>query len=431
MKLLCVSYYDKFSRFFIGIHKELKKELPKSEIKIASLYTSGFLYSFIRFFSSINISFKVWFKVLMNYKSYKKQLLKNQTDFDLDKLIFYKLKENKNVNVDNLKLQALAYIDIYTKIFNSFQPDILCCVGDSRLAIKIAVLIAKKRNIPCYFIEIGPFRTTIFDAQGVNANASINDKNLVSKLPKSQFKDPKEVFNQIKTNDQKYKRSPIYRGIDYALGALFNSTKIYPPDLNYQHSTFNGEKKSIKAPLKKNKFLLIGQVTDDVNMSYHSPNFDSFETLLKTVYQNLPKNSSLTFREHPHFTGKHSQNFYSYIKENQINLDNETSLNELIKSHDVIVVNNSTVGLESIAEQKSVVVLANAYYALPELCLQLKNKNELNAVLKQTLSFKPSGENVTKYFDFLLNSYFIQGRLVDKNLKSAKHIAHILIEKHA
>lgn len=431
MKLLCVSYYDKFSRFFIGIHKELNKELPKSEIKIASLYTSGFLYSFIRFFSSINISFKVWLKVLMNYKSYKKQLLENETVFDLDKLISYKLKENKNVHVDNLKLQALAYIDIYTKIFNSFQPDVLCCVGDSRLAIKIAVLIAKKRNIPCYFIEIGPFRTTIFDAQGVNANASINDKNLVSKLPKSQFKDPKEVFNQIKTNDQKYKRSPIYRGIDYALGALFNSTKIYPPDLNYQHSTFNGEKKSIKVPLKKNKFLLIGQVTDDVNMSYHSPNFDSFETLLKTVYQNLPKNSSLTFREHPHFTGKHSQNFYSYIKENQINLDNETSLNELIKSHDVIVVNNSTVGLESIAEQKSVVVLANAYYALPELCLQLKNKNELNAVLKQTLSFKPSGENVTKYFDFLLNSYFIQGRLVDKNLKSAKHIAHILIEKHA
>ncbi|MGO2102538.1 MAG: capsular polysaccharide export protein, LipB/KpsS family [Psychroflexus halocasei] len=430
MKLLCVGYYDKFSRFFIGIHKELKKKLPESEIKIASLYTSGFLYSFIRFYSSINISFKVWCKVLINYKSYKKQLQKNQTDFDLDKLISYKLKENKNVNVNNLKLQALACIEVYTKIFNSFQPDVLCCVGDSRLAIKIAVLIAKKRNIPCHFIEIGPFGTTIFDAKGVNANASINNKSLISRLPKSQFKDPKEVFNQIKINDKKYKRSPIYRGIDYALGALFNSTKIYPPDLKYQHSTFNGEKKSIKSPLKENKFLLIGQVTDDVNMSYHSPNFDSFENLLKTVYQNLPENSSLTFREHPHFTGKHSKDFYSFMKENHINLDNKTLLNELIESHDVVVVNNSTVGLESIAEQKSVVVLANAYYALPELCLQLKNKDELKAVLKQTLSFKPSTENVTKYFDFLLNSYFIEGRLVDENLKSAKNIAHILIKKH-
>lgn len=430
MKLLCVGYYDKFSRFFIGIHKELKKELPKSDIKIASLYTSGFLYSFIRFYSSVNISFKAWCKVLMNYKSYKKQLLKNQIDLDLDELISYKLKENKNVHVENLKLQALAYINIYTKIFNSFQPDILCCVGDSRLAIKIAVHLAKKRNIPIYFIEIGPFATTIFDAKGVNANASINDKNLISKLPKSLFQNPKEVLGHAKINDQKYKRSIIYRGLDYVLGYLFNSTKIYPPDLKYQHSTFNGEKKSIKAPLKKNKFLLIGQVADDVNMSYHSPNFNSFETLLKTVYQNLPENSSLTFREHPHFTGKHSEDFYSFIKKNHINLDNKTLLNELIKSHDVIVVNNSTVGLESIVEQKSVVVLANAYYALPELCLQLKNKDELNSILKQALSFKPSTEDVTKYFDFLLNSYFIKGQLVDENLKSAKDIAHILIKKH-
>lgn len=431
MKLLCVGYYDKFSRFFIGIHKEIKEQLPSCEIKVVSLYTSGYLYSAIRMYSSVNIAFKAWFKVLLHYKSYELKLAQTNTDFDLDKLISYKLRENQQLKAKPLKLLALAYIDIYTKIFNQFKPDVLCCVGDSRLAVKIAIAIAKEKNMPCYFIEIGPFQTTIFDSVGVNANAAINNENLIPQLQKSKFQNISEVFQNRDETKEAYHRSPIYRGVDYSLGALLNCTKLYPPDLAYQHPTFNGENKSIQAPLKQNKYLLIGQVPDDVNMSYHSPYFDDFETLLKAVYLNLPENSSLSFREHPHFTGKHKKDFYTFITENKINLDNDTALDQLITSHDIIVVNNSTVGLESIAKQRTVVVLGNAYYALPQLCLKLHKIENLRATLEKALAFSPDPKIVADYFDYLLNAYFITGRLVDQDQKSAKKIAHFLIEKHA
>ncbi|MGO1729144.1 MAG: capsular polysaccharide export protein, LipB/KpsS family [Flavobacteriaceae bacterium] len=429
MKLLCVGYYDKFSRFFIGIHKEIKEQLPFSEIKLVSLYTSGFLYSALRMYSSVNIPFKAWFKVLIHYKSYNLKL--RQSNTDLDDLISYKLREYKKLKAKPIKLLALAYIDIYTKIFNQFRPDVLCCVGDSRLAVKIAIAIAKEKKIPCYFIEIGPFQTTIFDSVGVNANASINTEKLISQLPESKFQNLSEIFQNRPETKKAYNRSPIYRGIDYSLGALLNRTKLYPPDLAYQHPTFNGQRNSIHAPLKQNKYLLIGQVPDDVNMSYHSPHFDNFETLLKTVYQQLPENSSLSFREHPHFTGKHKKEFYTFITKNKINLDNHTPLDELVTSHDIIVVNNSTVGLESMAKLKTVVVLGNAYYALPELCLQIKNICQIKTVLNQALSFRPKAKIATQYFDYLLNTYFIAGRLIDKDQKSAKKIAHLLMEKHA
>lgn len=423
MNIICIGYYDKFSRFFISLYRSILKKKPNARLTLLSINHSGFLYSWIRGIKSYSVSFRVWIKVLLQYSHFENQL--NNATYchkALEDLIKYKCKDNHNYNTKHLKLQAIGYFEFYEKLFDKLKPDLLCCLGDSRLAVKVALQVARSRNIKTYFVEIGPFNTTIFDNKGVNANASISriDLNVLTYQTKS-----KKEKNKLTS---KYFRNPIYRGFDYITEAIFQNFKIYPPDLKSSNKIIVKPKKSIKRPLKTNKYLLIGQIPDDVNMAYHCGEFSSFESTISEVYKNLPKDSSLSFREHPKHRGKYSKNLYRFIDENNINFDQKTNLFDLIDAHNVIVVINSTVGLESIRRGASVVVLGNAYYAVNGLCQKVNTKAELGSVLNSALYFKPDSNSITTYFNFLEHSYLINGGMTDKNLISSKRIAEILLK---
>ena len=47
MNILCIGYYDKFSRFFLEIKKELKKKDENLKFTILSIHFSGFIYFLI------------------------------------------------------------------------------------------------------------------------------------------------------------------------------------------------------------------------------------------------------------------------------------------------------------------------------------------------------------------------------------------------
>lgn len=119
-------------------------------------------------------------------------------------------------------------------------------IGDSRLLIEIAKKMASEFNINVYFIEQGPFGTTIFDIKGVNANNSIRDLviDLNVNLKENEIKDIDEFINKPKQNE--YNRSPIYRILDLILVKLIEKSVFYPPDLKYTDtfpSFFSQEKK--------------------------------------------------------------------------------------------------------------------------------------------------------------------------------------------
>ena len=85
--------------------------------------------------------------------------------------------------------------------------------------------------------------------------------------------------------------------------------------------------------------------------------------ILKWTFQNLPLGIDLVVREHPNFIGSYEKELYNFIKTNDniISLDNfdlKTSINNSI----IVVVNNSTVGIEAILQNKKLVVLGDCYY---------------------------------------------------------------------
>ncbi|MCV5934553.1 hypothetical protein OFO87_31015, partial [Escherichia coli] len=79
---------------------------------------------------------------------------------------------------------------------------------------------------------------------------------------------------------------------------------------------------------------------------------------------------------HPLYKQLYESELYAYINEHSnIYFDYSVRLADAMNVADVVVVNNSTVGLESIEIGKPVVVLGNAYYDQFPLCYKFNGEN--------------------------------------------------------
>lgn len=427
MKVVCIGYYDKFARFFIGIKKQLTTKHPQVQFSILNIYFSGYFYALLRFIPSSFISYRALARSFLKRKKYKKILSEHSSykGFSIEELTKnYYCQKNKTA----IQLQALAYIDLLEKKIKNI--DYLLLIGDLRLPFEIARKFAQQNNISTYYIEQGPYKTTFFDQKGVNANASIRFFNSSDETNLVEKKEFIQHFIQRKKN-RKYNRSPIYRGIDYLLEALLNKTPFLPPDLKIDYSIFGKRKvnsiSSSETSTYQQTFLLICQVPFDVNMTHHSPFYSNHYQILLDVHKNLPEKSKLIIREHPVYKGKYSAKFYEYLKtQENIFLDTNSGFNECIQASDVVIVNNSTVGLEAIVHKKTVIVLANSYYDASGICLKLNKKEDLKKLLKEALQYKIDETKRINYLFHLFKNHLLEGYITDRNLPAAKTIANYL-----
>ncbi|WP_296380993.1 hypothetical protein [Winogradskyella sp.] len=431
MTVICIGYFDKFSRYFLDIERHLKNNHDVSiNFKIYSIHFSGFLYTLIRLKPSSWISFKAWCLAYIKRKYYLEIISQSNTYKGLvyeDYLSFHK-GLNKNINQNKLRLQALAYIDLFDKAYRSNRPDYLLAIGDSRLCIEISVALAKLKKIKIYYIEQGPFNTTFFDDKGVNANLSFRDRIDTIK----NLNEKSNAKTEIDTDSKKYNRSLIYRGFDMLLMKLFQQTALYPPDIKYTDVNSyrkyrNFDLNKLSTPKKDKTFLLILQVPQDVNMINHSTIFNSHFEILKSVHSNLPKGAKVIVREHPLYINKYENELYDYISKHNIIIDNLTPLTNAIDMADVVVVNNSTVGIQSIFRYKTVVVVGNAFYDNEKICLKLTHKDQIKTILKQALTHQTNTTEIDSFKNVLFSTVLLNGSITDKDLKSSKHIANHLL----
>ncbi len=435
MKILCLSTLDKFSRFYLDIERQLgAKSKSDINLKVYSIYLSGFLYTWLRFKFSCWISVKAWFLVRRKKDYYTSIINETQTYKGIlfNDYIKFHIGLNKNISTVSLQLQALAYLDVFEIIFNKEQPDCLISIGDSRLCIEIALALAKQKNIKTYYIEQGPFNTTFFDNVGVNANLSIRNQ---TDFDTTIEMNP-TIDIDLKSKSIKYNRSPVYRGLDMLLMSLFELNNLYPPDLKFtdlNSSRLKKIKPTENEVLKKSNhpiILLVLQVPLDVNMIYHSPIFKSHTEIIKSIVSNLPINTTLIVREHPLYIKKYERSLYDFVKESGITIDNVTSLYKAIEVAEVVIVNNSTVGIEAILNYKTTVVLGNAFYDHANICLKLRTENELETLLEKALSYTPNKEEINNFKRLLFTNVLLEGYITDKDLKSSKHIANHLLAHH-
>lgn len=427
MKILAVGYYDDFARFFLSIKKELKKNNTSVKFKYLSLYLSGYLYFLGRFEKVSFFSLKVRINSIINRKKYYTIISEDDIykNIDLTKVIQYHALLN-DIDENLLKLQAISYIDVIEKELMNYKPDILILSGDSRMSIEIFNFKAKELGVKTYYFEQGPFGTTIFDEKGVNANASIRTKSINNNQESLEKKETRvEKFFQ-REKSSKYFRNPIYRGSDYIFQFIFKDVGLLPVDIKMEKENRLAKKDydKVRDLVLKNKttFLLILQVPYDVNMVYHSPFYNNHFDIVKDVYNELPYNSQLLVREHPLYKGKYEKELYEFMLSNHIALDKK-DLYKSIDTANVVIVNNSTVGIEAISRFKPVVVLGNSYYDNDNICIKLKEKQALPNLLISAINFKVNKVSILNFLDNFLNHYLIDGHFKDNKLLAPKTIA--------
>lgn len=432
MKVICVGYYDKFSRFFIGVQKALKQHGVIADFHILSIHFSGFLYTWLRRTSGFWLPLRAWRNAQEQRQKYL-EICRTQHNYHgiaFNSFIKFHQALNTSFSEENLQLQALSYIDLYIDLFETNKPDYVLLVGDSRMAVETCVAVAKKYGIPIFYVEQGPFSTTIFDTDGVNANAYFR-KHIAQLMAK-----PIEIapLNWLHFTTKKYKRSPFYRIGDFVIDHVQRKKNSFPPDLleTDVNNLKNRFKKQNSTPAKSNGqplFLLIFQVPIDVNMIYHSPYFSSHLELLTTVYKNMPKDCQLVVREHPVYLGMYQAEIYDYISKNNIILDNHSTLSEALSNAEVVIVNNSTVGIEAISNYKKLVVLGNAFYDYEGVCLKYEGDN-LKQLLEKALHLNLNITDFQKFLTIFKNTCLLEGTITDQDLTSAKMVAQKLI-KHS
>ena len=157
--------------------------------------------------------------------------------------------------------------------------------------------------------------------------------------------------------------------------------------------------------------------------------FSFYLDIIKDISKNLPDDIKFIVREHPLYIGKYEKAVYDFIREHNIIIDNESTLDDALKNAELIIVNNSTGGIEAIKKYKSVIVLGDAFYDNEEVCLKLKSRDELSDLLKMGLNRKVDKNKIDNYIKMLYDTVMIEGSISDETLTSSKKIANILISK--
>lgn len=416
MKVLTLEYYADFSRFFSLIENECQKIDSDAKFLHVTLYLSGAIYSILHNKNNIYLPF-----------------VKNTTNpfsvtDSMENFIKYHMVLN-SISIDKEKLLNLAtrYYHALINIINEFKPDLIISSGDSRLAGEILKYIADLNKIKIVYFEQAPLGRTILDSKGVNANASFRSLN-ISNLANTKGR----CYSPIV--DEKYVGYKKYRFLDLLIEKLVPSfqseDKLRPKRKKISNKYYEkliAHNSIHKLKYEKNDniiFLLILQVPDDVNMIYHSPYFNKHSDIIKSLSHALPEKSVLVVREHPLYKQLYEEDVYELIsKDSRLYIDDSRSLNNSIDNSDVVIVNNSTVGIEALERGKSLVVLGNAYYDLDDICYKYKGYN-LDGLLLKALASPKDKNIINNYLNHLFNNVFIEGHFRHKNGLAAKNIAN-------
>lgn len=362
MNIVGIGFYDDFARFFEALRQEAKKR--KVNFYYVTIFFSGFLYGFAKlsFFSWLTPF--VWSKFLLHKKTY---ILSSKSGtfrgIELDKVAKYHVTSNPTYEV-YYKMVSCAYIDFAYSYFKRKKADILIVSGDSRMQCVAFIEVAKKLDIKIYYFEQGAFDTTFVDIVGVNANSIVRQIGC-GKTEKNV--DMQNVLSLTinKKKNKKFKRLRFFRGVDKVFNLFllrfFSCSEITEKFPKPSQSI--PEKNTAKNYKNKPFILFAAQVPHDVNMISHSPVFSNHFNIIKFINENVSSKYEIIVREHPLYKGRYEQEFYNYIyNQDRIILDNTTPLHSIIKAASLVVVNNSTVGIESLALGKRVFVTGTAYY---------------------------------------------------------------------
>ncbi len=263
-------------------------------------------------------------------------------------------------------LESHILFAIYYGALIKSHSDTLVVWNGLKYRQSIAVCAAKALNIRCLFMENGliPDTTTI-DPRGIN---------YLNSIPR----DPQFFID---------KNAPPFDFIP-------TSIPQKPP--------FNGT-----------PYILVPfQVNTDTQITLFSPWIkdtqslvNTFITASKALGDNMPL---ICFKPHPH-GDENIQAIKALIEPySKLQMIESVDTATLIDAAGGIITINSTVGIESLLKQKSVMVLGQTFYAIEGMTLQASNQAQLNQQLSLLMRFTPNEKLLNSFLSYLKNDYQIK-----------------------
>jgi len=447
MNILTTTFYADFVRYFNYIEKCFEDRIEKVSFYNIAIYPSAH-YQWKKY-NRHSI-------LLPNHVMKSKTCLDNipqvYKEINLEEIISFSYKTQKMFNREHttsLKKQAIRYIDYFENLFTENTFDLYISSGDSRMLIRIADYFAKKNKVKIFYFEQGPFGTTIFDKKGVNCNISFTENNVLDKKI-----DREKLYTYIKSyyqnrpvNYWKVHRKTFSRRMVNFYTFLWMYPpkylhKLFPIDTQIGDFFFTTKRKQLAHkymkltqitqddPLPSKYITFIMQVPSDAQLIENSSVYNSFLDMLVDIHNSMPKGYNLVVREHPYYKGQYPKELYEYIsKQSNIYLRSNLSLLETIKKTKLVILNNSTVGIEALVFYKTVLTLGNAYYNLPGITYHLQNKEELRSLIQSALENPIKKDKIDNFLYYFLYDYLYIGHFQDDKLQNGAKIVNDMIRE--
>lgn len=440
MKILTLTFYKDFARYFAYLEGEAKEIYPGCSFDHLALYPCAQNFFKKQGLDSSLLPFAA--RVNKNYNL----LSDNYRGYDLVALIQYSIKalqDHSSRTEIALKRRAATYIDYFENLFQQTKYNVIVCAGDTRVPIEACIAVAKKFKIKIWYFEQGPFGTTMIDDCGVNTNASFSGKFLGGQCAES-FDIEQYLSGIRRAAGGKYwlnqQRSIMDRCFDMATLVLMHPprflSQFLPQDLSSGTSFGHFLQQTIRQKMRRNYpgamsecqvpspyIALLLQVPNDAQMLIHSPNYREVSELVADVIKNTPEGYNIIVREHPLHAGRYREDVYRMIMQSSnVVIGNHIPFDSLIDGASVVVVNNSTSGLDAMRRGKTVVVLGSAYYANEKVVYHLELKGGLRELLLKSVQAPIPPDVIEDYLCGLLQNELIPGHFQDFKLANAKSV---------
>ncbi len=288
--------------------------------------------------------------------------------------------------------------------------------------------VCKELGIKCFFFEHGYFPNCIqMDSMGVNSSASFANLSLQDFYSFKYNTQKSSVIDDFKITAINYNIATrlFYRLLDrkyyrYLGNFLHKKNKQEKATKNFQSSKesdldLNAIGKYIFFPLQVNSDTQI-----ILNSQYNSM-YDAIEKILPILKNTGYK---IVIKEHP--LEVEPVDYQKFIDNKDVFLVKKFNLNELIQNAEFVVNINSSVGLQSVALNKKVMVLGESFYKNSPTTIpyqDIKDK-DVNSYINNLLI---NSEEVAKYVNHFKENIFIGGHFYTPNVNFLDKIYQRLV----
>lgn len=311
------------------------------------------------------------------------------------------------------RFQSEQILRAYTTLWKTIQPHLVLTWNGFVSIQKTLARLAEYHNVPVFYLERGLMPKTLsIYREGINYGSHIGG----------------DKWNNL--------------NLAYPTSEEIKQAKAYCERINVQAESIvsTGEKMSsvqIREHLgitPGNHIILLSlQIETDSNILYYSPHYSSMLEIIKDIQEVLKNEENITLIIKPHPEDESRIEEIKSVIGEQSRVVMDINLYSLLRISDVVVVVNSTIGLEALTQRKPVVVLGDAIYGYKGFTYDLKEQSDLKNLICQALADSGSNSfNEKEFFHFFV--YLLRNCLFNLNSKkdfwaSRERISQTIVKK--